>query len=86
MHGLHNLGQGVDDINQIISFVVNSVNKSSCLSESSIEASFQDIVHEVWMRLITHFEDVLFVDEGKSCEGCLQIVKCISHITISSEH
>jgi hypothetical protein len=83
---LHDLGQGVDDVYQVVALVVHSVDEGASLSEFGLKASTKNIEHEVWVWLITNLEDVVLSNYSKTCRSCLKVVKGISHITISSEN
>ena len=84
--GLHNLGQGIDDIDQIIALIENSVNELASLSEFGLQTCSQNIQHKIRMRLITNLENIIFINESKASCCSLQIVKGVSHVSISSEN
>lgn len=86
IHVLHDLSQDVDDVNQVVPFIEHSVNLQTSVSELGGQTEFDHISHQVRMRSVTHFEDILFSDSSKASIGCLQIVKSISHITFSCEN
>jgi hypothetical protein len=45
LHGLHYFSQGVYNVNQIVAFVVNSVNKLASVSETTCKASLEHVLH-----------------------------------------
>lgn len=85
-HTLHDLCQGVNDINQVVALVENNVNKRAAFSEAALEASLQDIVHKVRMRLVTNLKNVVLIHQSKSGRSSLEVVESESHITVGCEN
>ena len=52
----------MDDVDQVIAFIVNFVNFGATLGELAGKCKFDDILDYFWVRLITHLEDIFFVD------------------------
>ena len=79
--------QRVYDIYEIVAFIEHFVNFGATFRELSFESELNDLLNDFWMRLVTHFENVLLVNyffEPRGC--CLQIVQSIPHVTLSCEN
>ena len=65
-HDLHHSGQRINQVDQIVAFVVNDVNIGTGVLESSLETRFDDVLHQLRVGLIAYFENVVFGDGSKT--------------------
>ena len=83
---LHHFGKIIDDIDHIVTLVVDDVDTSTSIFEVCFETWFENIVDQVWMWLITYFENVVFGHFSKPCVCCLQVIESIPHVSLSCEY
>jgi hypothetical protein len=82
---LDKFSEGSDDVHHVVAFVENDINLFASLLKLTSHTSVNDCVHEIWMWLVTNFEDVLSRYILKSTDCGLEVVESISHITLSCE-
>ena len=85
-HILNHSGQCVDQVHDVVTLIENNVDVLASCGELRVQAPFDHILHQVWVRLVTNFENVVFVNFAESCCCRLQIVQSISHVTFGSEN
>ena len=73
-HILDHSSQGIDEIDDVVSFVEHFVNVLASLRKLALDALSDDALHEFWVRLVANFENIGFVDFIEASGSRLKIV------------
>lgn len=70
-HSLHDLGDGVYNINEVVTLCEHYVYECTGIAELALETGFKDVVHQIGVGLIADLENVVFINQTKTCSCCL---------------
>lgn len=85
-HVLDNSSESIYQVNNIVAFVENNIDVLASGRKLGAQTPSDHILHQLWVRLITNFKHIIFVDGSKSSSSSLQIVESIPHVTFCSEN
>lgn len=61
IHILNYFGQSIDYVSQVVAFVEHKIDVRASIRKAASDALFHNVDHQIWMRLVANFENVLFI-------------------------